>query len=230
MTRFKKGDQVFSFVGFGFGAYAEYKCLPENAARAEEGLVALKPVNMTHEEAACRHRRGIDRIEVHEKRTHLSRAESPYLWSLRCLGTFAVQLARHFGAEVTGVCSRANLELVKSLGADKVIDYTRTDFTESGENAMISFSMPWPKLRVAGSKKSLKKNGIFLSAHDDHGSAAIKTEDLVFLKELIEAGKIRSVIDRTYLLEEIVAAHRYVDLGHKKGSVVITLHGEQVLK
>jgi NADPH:quinone reductase-like Zn-dependent oxidoreductase len=222
VTRFKKGDRVFSFVGFGFGAYAEYKCLPENGARAEEGLVALKPVNMTFEEAAAATGGALTALR-YMRSGHIWPGQKVLIYGASgCLGTFAVQLAKHFGAEVTGVCSGANLELVKSLGADKVIDYTTTDFAESGEKYDFIFDAV-AKASRSRSKRSLKKGGIFLSAHDDHGSAVIKTEDLDFLKELIEAGKIKSAIDRTYPLERIVEAHRYVDQGHKKGSVVITV-------
>jgi len=222
VTRFKKGDRVFSFVGFGFGAYAEYKCLPENGARAEEGLVALKPVNMTFEEAAAATGGALTALR-YMRSGHIRPGQKVLIYGASgSLGTFAVQLAKYFGAEITGVCSSANLELVKSLGADKVIDYTTTDFSASNESYDFIFDAV-AKASRSRSKRALKKKGIFLSAHDAHGSAVIKTEDLVFLKELIEAGKIRSVIDRTYPLERIVEAHRYVDQGHKKGNVVITV-------
>ncbi|MCX6555682.1 MAG: NAD(P)-dependent alcohol dehydrogenase [Candidatus Aminicenantes bacterium] len=222
VTRFKKGDQVFSFVGFGFGAYAEYKCLPENGARAEEGLVALKPVNMTFEEAAAATGGALTALR-YMRSGHIRRGQKVLIYGASgSLGTFAVQLAKYFGAEVTGVCSTVNLELVKSLGADKVIDYTTTDFTAGSEKYDFIFDAV-AKASRSRSKRTLKKKGIFLSAHDAHGSAIIKTEDLVFLKSLIEAGKIRSVIDRTYPLERIVEAHRSVDMGHKKGNVVITV-------
>jgi len=222
VTRFKKGDSVFSFVGFGFGAYAEYKCLPENGARAEDGLVALKPVNMTFAEAAAATGGALTALR-YMRNGRICPGQKVLIYGASgCLGTFAVQLAKHFGAEVTGVCSTVNLELVKSLGADKVIDYTTTDFMENGERYDFIFDAV-AKASRSRSKRSLKKKGIFLSAHDAHGSAIIKTEDLVFLKSLIEAGKIKSVIDRMYPLERIVEAHRYVDQGHKKGNVVITV-------
>ncbi|MCX6556633.1 MAG: NAD(P)-dependent alcohol dehydrogenase [Candidatus Aminicenantes bacterium] len=227
VTRFKKGDRVFSFVGFGFGAYAEYKCLPENGAGAEEGLVALKPVNMTFEEAAAATGGALTALR-YMRNGRICPGQKVLIYGASgSLGTFAVQLAKHFGADVTGVCSTANLELVRSLGAGKVIDYTTTDFTVGKEKYDFIFDAvaKTPRRR---SKRALKKGGIFLSAHDAHGSAVIKTEDLVFLKSLIEAGKIRSVIDRTYPLERIVEAHRYVDMGHKKGNVVITVNSSEI--
>jgi len=222
VTRFKKGDRVFSFVGFGFGAHAEYKCLPENGARAEEGLVALMPVNMSFEAAAAATGGALTALRFMRNGRICPGQKVLIYGASGCLGTFAVQLAKHFEAEVTGVCSAANLELVKSLGADKVIDYTATDFAAGDVKYDFIFDAVAKVSRRRG-KRALKKGGIFLSAHDSHGSAVIKTEDLVFLKSLIEAGKMRSVIDRTYPLERIVEAHRYVDQGHKKGSVVITV-------
>jgi NADPH:quinone reductase-like Zn-dependent oxidoreductase len=226
VTRFKRGDRVFSFVGFGFGAYAEYKCLPENGARAEEGLVALKPRNMTYEEAAAATGGALTALR-YMRSGNIQPGQKVLIYGASgCVGTFAVQLAKYFGAEVTGVCSSANLELVKSLGADRVIDYATTDFTASGESYDLVFDAVAKASRFR-SKRALKQKGLFLSAHDGPGSAIITTEDLVFLKELIEAGKIRSVIDRTYPLERIVEAHRYVDQGHKKGSVVITLEPDR---
>ena len=139
------------------------------------------------------------------------------------LGTFAVQLAKLLGAEVTGVCSAANLDMVKSLGADKVIDYTVTDFTESGETYDVIYDAV-SKFSASRGKKALSKGGIYLSTNKDSGSgSSITTEDLEYLIGLMEAGKITPVIDRRYPLEELVEAHRYVEKGHKKGHVVITV-------
>jgi NADPH:quinone reductase-like Zn-dependent oxidoreductase len=222
VTRFKKGDRVFSFAGFAFGAYAEYKCLPENGARAEQGLVAPMPVNMTFAEAAAATGGALTALRFMRNGRICPGQKVLIYGASGSLGTFAVQLAKHFGADVTGVCSTANLEPVTSLGADRVIDYTTTDFSAGDVKYDFIFDAV-AKVPRRCARRVLKKGGIFLSAHDEHGSASIKTEDLVFLKELIEAGKIRSVIDRTYPLERIVEAHRYVDLGHKKGSVVITV-------
>ena len=235
VRRFKPGDQVYGFRGFGTGALAEYKCMPE------KGSLAPKPANMTYEEAAASVDGATTALYFLRDKAKIQPGQKVLIIGASgSIGTFAVQLAKYFGADVTGVCSTTNLELVKSLGADQVIDYTQEDFTQSGETYDLIFDTVG-KSSFSRCKESLKQNGCYLPTvglvnnflmlwtsiiggrRVISGMALEKNESLIFLKALLEAGTIKPVIDRRYPLEQAVEAHRYVDTGHKKGNVVITV-------
>ncbi len=217
VTRFKPGQAVFaSTFAVNFGGYAEYKCLPEN------GVIAIKPANLSYEEAAAVPGAGMTALRCLEK-LHIRSGHKVLIYGASgAVGTNAVQLAsRHFEADVTGVCSGANLELVESLGAGKAINYTREDFTQCGEMYDVVFDAVG-KLLPGQGRKALKPGGIYINvlAGSDNDETL---ENLLMLKGLVEAGKLMPVIDKVYPFEQIVEAHRYVDKGHKRGNVVITL-------
>ena len=220
VKRFKKGDQVFACTGFVFGAHAQYRCMPEDSKSIDKGMVAHKPSNMTYEEAAAGVTTGgITALTGLRKGKIRSGQKVMVYGASGSVGTFAVQLAKYFGAEVTGVCSTGNLETVDSLGADNVIDYTREELSKYGNDYDFVFDAV-DRLPSSRGKKLLAEKGVYVKVGAD-GNVTI--EDFYFLKGLVEEGKLRTIIDRTYPLEQIIEAHRYVEKGHKKGHVVITV-------
>jgi NADPH:quinone reductase-like Zn-dependent oxidoreductase len=239
VTRFKPGDQVFGIDSFG--AYAEYKCMPEN------GALAIMPFNLSYEEAASVPNGALTALPFLRDKAKVQSRQTVLIYGASgSVGAAAVQLSMYYGANVTGVCSTANLEWVKTLGADQVIDYTKEDFTENGKTYDIIFDTVG-KCSFSACKGSLTDEGIYLAtvptpaimlqalwtakrggkkvkfAATGLRPAKEKVKDLAFLTELIETGKIKPVIDRCYPLEQMAEAHRYVEQGHKKGNVVITV-------
>ena len=236
-TRFRKGDQVFGYRGQSMGTNAQYLCM------REDGLVGIKPANMSHEEAAAVPYGALTALSLLRKVNIQPGQKVLINGASGGIGSAAVQLAKYYGAEVTGVCATLRMEFVKSLGADKVIDYTKEDFTKNGETYDLIFDI-LGKSSFSRCKNSLKSNGRYLLASfkmkqlfqmlwtsrigDKRVICALSSEnpkDLLFIKELVEAGKIKSVIDRCYPLEQIAQAHRYFEEGNKKGNVVITVGG-----
>ena len=235
---FKKGDQVFANTGLRLGAWAECSCLPQT------GLIATKPANMTYEEAAAVPVAGLHAWHLLRKANLQSGQKVLINGAGGTVGTCAVQLAKSFGAEVTGVDSTGKLDILHSIGADMVVDYTRDDFTKNGETYDVIFDVVG-KASYSGCIRSLKENGYYLLGNPGlsqqfrglwtsmmsskkvvGGMVSYRTEDLIFLRELIEAGKMRSIIDRRYPLEQIAEAHRYVETGEKTGNVVITVRDD----
>jgi len=234
---YKVGDKVFgSTFDFGLGAYAEYKCMPEDS------VLTIMPKNSSFEEAAAIYFGGHTALHFLRK-GNIHKGQKVLIYGASgALGTYAVQLAKYYGAEVTGICSTRNLELVKNIGADKVIDYTKEDFTQNGETYDTIFDTVG-KSPFSKCIRSLNRNGRFVrSVHLSlspilkgiwvsiistkkviGGVAHEKVEDIIFLKKLMEAGKLKPVIDRSYTLEQIPKAHEYVEKGHKIGNVVITV-------
>jgi len=235
VTQFKVGDKVFATTGMDLGAYAEYTCLDE------QGIIAIKPNNMSYEEAAAIPFGGNTALYFLRK-ANIQQGQKVLIYGASgAVGSAAIQLAKYFGADVTGVSSTANLEWVKSLGADKLIDYTQTDFSKNGEQYDVIFDTVG-KSSFAACKNSLTQTGTLLLAAAGilsmfkgvwlsivsrkkvvSGVMSETAEDLIFLKKLIERDKFKATIDRDYPLEQIAEAHRYVEKGHKKGNVIITL-------
>jgi len=240
VTRYKPGDQVFGYTGLGMGTYAEYMCLPEIPS-ALGSVLARKPANMTYEEAAAVPFGGLEALHSLRKANIQNGQKVLIIGAGGSIGTCAVQLAKHYGAEVTAVDKTGKLEMLRWIGADHVIDYTQEDFTKSGQTYDVIFDTVG-KSSFSGSLRSLKENGTYLNANPGllgtvrrrwtskrsskrviPWTAGYTANNLLVLKELIEAGAIEAIIDRRYPLEQIAEAHRYVETGHKKGNVVITV-------
>ena len=230
VVKFKEGDEVFASCGFRFGGYAEYKCLDAIGNNEKKGIVALKPSNISFEEAAAVPIGGLTALNILRK-SGLGKDTVDPNYSRKILiygasgsvGTYAIQIAKYYGAEVTAVCSTSNLEMVKSIGADRSLDYTRDNYLEHGVKYDIIFDAVG-KMMTGISKSTFKKilapNGTMLTVDSDHKD---NVEDLITLKEMIEAGSVKPVIDRIYSFEEIPEAHKYVEKKHKKGNVAITV-------
>lgn len=216
VTRFKQGDKVFAATLWNYSSYAEYVCLPEDLE-----LLEIMPANTTFEEAAPIPSGALTALWL-LRGANLQQGQHILIYGASgSVGTYAVQLAKHhFGAKVTGVCSTSNVDMVKSLGADEVIDYKKDDFTQNGQTYDVVFDAV-DKLPSTKAKKSLASKGIYRNV--GKGPSPKTPDDLRLLKQLVEEGKLKAVIDRTYPMEQIVEAHRYVDKGHKKGNVVITV-------
>jgi NADPH:quinone reductase-like Zn-dependent oxidoreductase len=240
VIQYQPGDQVFGYTGLNMGTYAEYMCLPEKPTGLG-GVMAKKPANMTYEEAAAVPFSGLEALHSLRKANVRNGQKVLIIGAGGSIGTAAVQLAKYYGAEVTGVDKPGKLEMLRSIGADHVIDYTKEDFTKSGQTYDVILDTAG-KSSFSGSLRSLKENGTYLNANPGllarfrrQGTskrsskkvilwtAGYTVDNLLALKELIEAGTIKAIIDRRYPLEQVPEAHRYVEAGHKKGNVVITV-------
>jgi NADPH:quinone reductase-like Zn-dependent oxidoreductase len=223
VTRFRIGDRVYGLTGFGLGAYAEYKCMKETDST--HGCLAIKPANITYEESTMIIYGGLLAFQYMGK-GNIQRGQKVLIYGASgTTGTTAIQLAKYLGANVTAVCSTTNLELVKSLGADSVIDYTKVDTLDSGVQFDFILDavgkIKTSKLKDA-CKKALAPEGKYVSIDD--GSLKLDSKRLALIKELVEAGHIKPIIDKCYQFDELVEAHRYVGKGHKKGGVVIKVN------
>ncbi len=216
---FKRGDRVFAATESNFGAYAEYICVPEKSAMAEI------PVNMSFEEAAPIANGGITALRFMRKANIQPDQKVLIYGASGSVGSYAVQLARHFGASVVGVCSTTNVEMVRSLGVDRVIDYTQEDYTKSSELYDVIFDAVG-MVSPAQSKRALKPEGMYLNVLRSSGGLKLYGEELNYLQNLMAKGELRAVIDKRFSLDQIVEAHRYVDKGHKKGNVIVTVIAE----
>jgi NADPH:quinone reductase-like Zn-dependent oxidoreductase len=217
VKRFHVGDKVYARTpDMKFGAYAEYACLPEKS------FMALIPSNLSYEEAIAIPFGGVTAL-FFLKKANIQNGNKVMIYGASgAVGSLAVQIAKYYGAVVTGICSTTNIDLIKSLGADKIVDYTKEDFIEDNDLYDIIFDTVG-KISYKKIKPLLKPEGKYISVVSS-GHAQSRTKDLITLTELVESGKIRPVIDRIYTFEQMVEAHRYVELGHKKGNVVITVN------